>query len=306
MSKLSANVSRDSRLARRGFLQLAGVAAGTAALPALAQVNVGESSRLRTLVPAEELEKAAAQEYAQLLAEARAKGALAPENHPSLQRLRSIVSRLIPHAIPWNERARTWRWEVNLIGSQQVNAFVMPGGKIAVFNGLLEKLQLTEDEAAMVLAHEMAHALREHARERIAKTQGTGIGLSVLAQVLGLGQFGDAAANVGTQLLSLRFSREDETESDLVGLEIAARAGFNPQASVSLWEKMGKVSGGSSGPGFLSTHPSGPERMKRLRENIPRVQGLYEQAARSGAARAPVAPSAGAAGGAGGGIPIIR
>jgi predicted Zn-dependent protease len=124
----------------------------------------------------------------------------------------------------------------------------------------------------------MAHALREHARERIAKSQGTGALLSLGAALFGLGQLGDVAANVGTQLLTLKFSRDDEIEADLVGLEMGARAGFNPQASVSLWEKMASASGSSGAPGFLSTHPSGTDRTRRLRESIPRVQGLYQQA----------------------------
>jgi Zn-dependent protease with chaperone function len=154
----------------------------------------------------------------------------------------------------------------------------MPGGKIAVFTGLIDKLEATDDELAMVLGHEMAHALREHARERIAKSQGTGALLSLGAQLFGLGQLGDVAANIGTQLLTLKFSRDDEIEADLVGLEMGARAGFNPQASVSLWEKMARASGGSGGPGFLSTHPSGPDRIRRLQDSIPRVEGLYRQA----------------------------
>lgn len=260
---------------RRGFLALAGAAA---AAPALAQVDVGSGSRLKGLVPAEELEAASTQQYAQMMAEARSKGALAPENHPQLQRLRHIASRLIPQGARWNDRARQWRWEVNLIGSKQINAFVMPGGKMAFFTGILDQLQLTDDEAAMVMGHEMAHALREHARARIAKTQGTGALLSLGAALFGLGQLGDVAANIGTQLLSLRFSREDEIEADLVGLELAARAAFVPEAAISLWEKMGRASGGSGGPGFLSTHPTGPDRIQRLRENVPRVRGLYQQA----------------------------
>lgn len=262
-------------LARRGFLLAAGsFAAGSA----LAQVDVGESSRLRSLVPATELEQAAAQQYGELLQQARAKRALAPESHPQLQRLRAISSRLIGDAPRWNERARGWRWEVNLIGSDSINAFCMPGGKIAVFTGLIDKLKLTDDELAMVTGHEMAHALREHARERIAKSQGTGALLSLGAQLFGLGQLGDVAANIGTQLLTLKFSRDDETEADLVGLELGARSGYDPKASVSLWEKMGRASGGGGNIGFLSTHPTGPDRMKRLQDNIPRVEGLYRQA----------------------------
>jgi Zn-dependent protease with chaperone function len=260
-------------------------ASAVVAAPAFSQVEVGASSPLRTLVPADELEQAAAQQYDELLQEARAKHALASEGNPQLQRLRSITARLIADAPRWNPRARDWRWEVNLIGSDSVNAFCMPGGKIAVFTGLIDRLHASDDELAMVLGHEMAHALREHARERIAKSQGTGALLSFGAQLFGLGQLGDVAANLGTQLLTLKFSRDDETEADLVGLELGARAGFDPHAATSLWTKMDRVAGSSGGLAFLSTHPSGPDRMRRLAQNIPRVEGLYRQAlARSGRA----------------------
>jgi Zn-dependent protease with chaperone function len=264
----------SSAFGRRAFMIAGGAyAAGSA----FGQVRVGEASRLRTLVPAEKLEELSTQQYGKLLEQARAKQALAPESHPQVQRLRAISTRLIADAPRWNDRARQWKWEVNLIGTQSINAFCMPGGKIAVFTGLLDKLQLTDDEVAMVLGHEMAHALREHARERIAKSQGTGALLSFGAQLFGLGQLGDVAANVGTQLLTLKFGRDDEIEADLVGLEIGARTGFDPRASVSLWQKMAKASGSKGGPAFLSTHPSGNDRIQRLRDNIPRVEGLYRQ-----------------------------
>ena len=264
---------------RRALLQLAaGSAAAGMFAPALAQVDVGKPSTLRTLVPAETLERSAAQQYAQLIAEARAKGALAPEDHPALRGLRAIARRLIPHALPWNPRAQHWRWEVHLIASKQINAWCMPGGKIAFYTGILEQLKLDSDEAAMVMGHEMAHALREHARERIAKTEATNLGLRLGAQLLGLGQIGDVAANLGTQLLSLKYSRDDETEADLVGLEIAARAAFKPEASVELWKKMAALKGDSEPPGFLSTHPNSPERIRQLEANVPKVRPLYEQA----------------------------
>ena len=266
--------------ARRAFLLAA--AAGAAA-PALAQVDVGSSSSLRKLVPAETLEQSAAQQYQQMLEQARAKRALAPDSHPQLQRLHAIAKRLIPFTAPWNERAGQWRWEVNLIGSQQINAFCMPGGKIAFYTGILDKLKLTEDEAAMIMGHEMAHALREHARERLAKTQATSIGIRLGSQLLGLGDLGNAAANLGGQLLTLKFSRSDETDADLVGLELAARAGYQPDAAVSLWQKMGKASGSQqAGLAFLSTHPSGPDRIRELQQNVPKVQGLYQAARKAG------------------------
>ncbi len=273
-----------SPLPRRGFLTtLAAGGAGSALAPGAgwAQVDVGPPSSLRSLVPADQLEAAATRQYRDLLAQARVKGALAPDDHPQLRRLRAMANRLVPHALPWNTRAQRWQWEVNLIGSRQINAFCMPGGKIAFFTGILDQLALTDDEAAMVMGHEMAHALREHARERIAKTQATGLGLSLGAQLLGLGDLGRVAADLGTQLLSLKFSREDETEADLVGLELAARGAYDPRASVSLWRKMAAVSG-NNGLEFLSTHPSGPNRIRDLEANIPKVEALYEQARRAG------------------------
>jgi len=261
--------------ARRAFLLAAGA---SVAAPVLAQVDVGDASLMRKLVPADRLEQSAAQQYRQMLAQARAKGALLDTSHPQAQALRAIAQRLIPFALPWNERAQHWRWDVQLIASQQINAFCMPGGKIVFYTGILDQLALTQDEAAMVMGHEMAHAVREHARERIAKTQATSTGLSIGAQVLGLGDWSDVASNIGTQLLTLKFSRSDETDADLVGLEMAARAGYNPAAAVSLWQKMGNATGKRQGGlAFLSTHPTGPERIRALQDNVPKVQRLYEE-----------------------------
>ena len=266
--------------ARRAFLLAAGA---SAAAPVLAQVDVGSASGVRRLVPAETLEQSAVQQYGQLLAQARAQRALAPPGHPQLESLHAIARRLIPFTAPWNDRARNWRWEVNLIGSKQVNAFCMPGGKIAFYTGILDQLKLTEDETAMVMGHEMAHALREHARERIAKTQGTNLALRLGSQLLGLGDLGNVAASLGGQLLSLQFSRSDESEADLVGLELAARAGYDPSAAVTLWQKMGNATGSKQGGlAFLSTHPSGPARIRELEQNVPKVQGLYQAARRNG------------------------
>lgn len=276
----TAGSARSLWQARRAFLQLGGVAATAAAMPAWAQVEVGQASRLRHLVPAQELEQAAEQQYAQLLQQANAKGALLGNSHAQTQQLHRIAKRLIPYAAPWNERADQWKWAVALINSDEINAFCMPGGKIAFYTGILNKLRLTEDEIAMIMGHEMAHALREHSREQLAKNSATSLGISLGAQLLGLGDIGTYAARMGGQLLSLRFSRSDESDADLVGLEMAARAGYNPQAAVTLWEKMGSASGNNSnGLSFLSTHPSGPERIRELQRNVPRVQGLYEAAA---------------------------
>ena len=171
---------------RRGFLLAGAAGAASAALPAGAQVEVGRSSALRTLVPAEELEGAAQKQYGQMMAEASSKGVLMPASDPQVVRLRNIARRLIPHSAQWNDRANRWKWEVNLIRSEQINAFCMPGGKIAFYTGILEQLKLSDDEAAMIMGHEMAHALREHARERLAKSSATDLGLRLGAQLLGI------------------------------------------------------------------------------------------------------------------------
>ena len=242
-------------------------------------VEVGGNSAFSKLVPADTVERSAGQQYAQMLQQAAAKNALAPKDHPQVQRLRAIANRIIPLAVEWNPRARDWRWEVNLIGSKQINAFCMPGGKIAFYNGILEQLKLTDDEVAMVMGHEIAHALREHARERMGKNAATGIGASLLSQVLGLGQVGQTVTNYGAQLLTLQFSRSDESEADLVGMELAARAGYNPRAGITLWQKMATASKGAP-PQWLSTHPSGSSRIADIEMNLPKVMPLYERARR--------------------------
>ena len=261
-----------------GLLGLGAAAAGPA-WAADEGVDVGKSSRFAKLVPADQVEKAAAQQFVQMQGQARQKGALAPDDHPQLIRLRYIAKRLIPFTPPWNARAKQWKWEVILIGSPQINAFCMPGGKIAFFWGILQRLQLNDDEVAMIMGHEMAHALREHARERMGKSFATRGALELGSALLGLGNTGRMVAGMGEQMLSLVFSRDDESEADLVGMELAARAGYDPAAGVTLWQKMGAVSKGAP-PEFLSTHPSGPTRIKDIQANLPKVEGLYERAPR--------------------------
>lgn len=240
-------------------------------------VDVGGNSAFSQLVPADTVERSAGQQYAQMLQQAAQKNALATPDNRQLRRLRSIAQKIIPFTVAWNPRAKDWRWEVNLIGSKQINAFCMPGGKIAFYSGILEQLKLTDDEVAMVMGHEIAHALREHARERMAKNAATGIGASLLSQVFGFGQLGQTVTNYGAQLLTLQFSRTDESEADLVGMELAARAGYNPRAGITLWQKMGAASKGAP-PQWLSTHPSGNARIAEIEANLPKVMPLYERA----------------------------
>ena len=237
-------------------------------------VIVRNASILRKLVPAETLETQSLGQYRTMLEGARSKSALAPDDHPQVKRLRNIAQRIIPHTKKWNDATDKWKWEVNLIGSPQLNAFCMPGGKIAFFLGILEKLHLSDDEVAIVMGHEMAHALREHARARFAKANAANIGARTIAAVLGLGQLGDAAAQGAAQLLTLKFSRGDESEADLIGMELAARAGYDPRAGVSLWQKMSAAAQGAP-PQWLSTHPASTTRIADMRKQMERVLPLF-------------------------------
>ena len=272
-----------SRRLFSGLLLGAGAAAllpfGALAQDVGVQGDVGRQSRAAKLVPAEQLEAAAEQQYQQMLREAASQRALAGASHPQVQRLRYIAERIIPFAGPWNSRASRWRWEVNLLGSQQVNAFCMPGGKIAFYYGILQKLQLSDDEVATIMGHEVAHALREHARERVGKTAVTRGVIEIGSALFGLGDLGRLAAGLGGQLLTLKFGREDESEADIVGMDLAARAGYDPAAGVTLWQKMLQASRGAP-PEFMSSHPAGDTRIRDIQAKLPKVQPLYRQAAK--------------------------
>ena len=255
-------------------------------------LGVGPRSAFTKVVSADQVEQAAAQQYLQLKKEAGSKRALAPANHPQLVRLRSIGERIVPFALECNPRARQWQWEFNLVGSNQINAFCMPGGKIAFYSGILENLSLNDDEVAMIMGHEIAHALQEHAREQMGKSMATRGVLEIGAALLGLGGGGRLLGDLGAQLLSLKFGRDDETEADRIGLVLGARAGYDPSAGVTLWEKMAAASKGAP-PQFLSTHPSSPSRIKDIQAALPKVGPMFERAAKPSQRFQPAAPRGG-------------
>ena len=270
-----------SCISRRVFTHLLAAGAATAAAaPAWASIPECKRSGFTKAVPAGQVEDSATQQYRQMLQQAGSKRALAPMEHPQLQRLRFMAERMIPFTADCNPRAREWKWEVNLIGSGEVNAFCMPGGKIAFYWGILAKLQLDDDEVAAIMGHEMAHALLEHAREQMGKNTITQGGLRLGAALLGLGNVGDLAAQVGSQLLSLTYSRSDETEADGLGLVMSSRAGYDPRAGITLWQKMMKASGGNAPSKLLSTHPTNADRIRDIEGRLARVLPLYEQAAK--------------------------
>lgn len=201
----------------------------------------------------------------------------------TLARVRGISDRLIKQTPVYRADAANWKWEVNVEKNEQINAYCMPGGKIMVFTGLIDKLNTTDDELAAVIGHEIAHALREHGRERMSLAYAQQGGLALLAAVIGSKKnaatglaLGGAA--MGTQLFfALPNSRTQETEADRMGLELAARAGYNPNAAISLWTKMAQ-SGSKKPAELLSSHPSDKRRIDDLSKLIPTVMPLYEQA----------------------------
>jgi predicted Zn-dependent protease len=238
---------------------------------------VGVDRQQRMAISSGEIEQAATQQYAELIAEARQKGLL-DRNAAQVSRVKAVSARLIQQVPAFRPDALNWHWESHVLSSAEVNAWCMPGGKIAVYTGLIEKLQITDDELAAVMGHEMAHALREHARERASGQAMAGLGISILSAVAGVG---DAGQKIGEYaymgLVGLPNSRAHETEADRIGVELAARAGYDPRAAVTLWQKMGQV-GGDAPIKFLSTHPAREDRLNDLTVYSARVLPLYEAA----------------------------
>lgn len=241
--------------------------------------SVGVDRKQSMMVSSDQINQSAGQAYRKVLQDEGKKGAV---NHdPELvKRVRAVATRLIAATGTFRADAPGWKWEVNVISSKDVNAWCMPGGKIAVYTGLIERISPSDDELAAVMGHEIAHALREHGRERASQAAGQSVAASVIGVALGIGSLGtDLSSTVLNITFGLPNSRLHETEADRIGVELAARAGFDPRASVMLWQKMGQISGGQP-PQFLSTHPSNETRQQDLQAYAQRVLPLYEQARR--------------------------
>lgn len=238
--------------------------------------NVGVNRAQKFSVSSAAVNQEALKEYSQVITDARSKRQLDVDAN-QLARVKRITGRLIAQTPSLRPDARSWPWEVHVIQSKEMNAWCMPEGKIVMYSGLIEKLKLTDDEIAAVMGHEMVHALREHVREQLSRSQTTNFVAGVLGavgQAYGVSGAGDIAslgANIG---FNLPFSRTHEQEADLLGMELAARAGFNPNAAVALWDKM-LAANTSSPPQFLSDHPSPENRRAKLQANIPNVMPLY-------------------------------
>jgi predicted Zn-dependent protease len=245
------------------------------------QGAVGVDRQQRFLVSEKDVEDSAKKQYTAMMADAQKKGAL-DRDAAQVARVKAIVSRLVPQTGVFRPDAPKWAWEAHVLSSSEVNAWCMPGGKMAVYTGLIEKLQATDDELAAVMGHEISHALREHSREAISRQMATQTAVGVAGAIFGVGDLGQQLGSmVADVTLNLPNSRTNETEADRIGVELAARAGYNPQAAISLWQKMAKLNSGGQPPKWLSTHPANEDRIKDLQVYAAKVAPLY-QAAKAG------------------------
>lgn len=265
-----------------GRLTLGGLALVAAALTAGCQTvktteagQVGVTRSQLMSVSAEEINTASAQSYRKMLQDAERKKQL-NRDAAMLARVQGIAKRLIPQTSHFRTDAVTWRWETNVFQSDEVNAFCMAGGKIGIYSGLIDKVKPTDEELAAVMGHEIAHALREHVREQVSRQEAlkwVGVLASVATGSQIVGDLSDTVTNV---TLTLPKSREAEREADEIGVELAARAGYNPRAAITLWQKMNQL-GGSRPPEILSTHPAPETRVQDLTAITDAVMPLYEQ-----------------------------
>ena len=244
--------------------------------------TVGAERSQLMLVSSQQLERMAADSYLKLKSGAASKGVL-NQDRAMLQRVTAIASRIQPHTAVFRSDAPSWKWEVNVISSDELNAFCMPGGKIMFYSGLINKLRLTDDEIAIVMGHEIAHALREHSREQVSQAIAAQTAIGLGAALFGIGQGPANLANTGYQaLIATKFSRTDESEADVIGLELSARAGYDPRAGISLWQKMINAKGSANSSDFLSSHPADSSRIQNIESLLPTVMPLYEAARRRG------------------------
>lgn len=241
---------------------------------------VGVRRKQLMLVSSQEINQMALQNFSQVKTEAT-KNKTLNKNPVILKRIQNIAQQLIPLTSIYRQDAPMWDWEVHVITSPELNAYCMPGGKIVFYTGIIEKLKMTDGEIAAVMGHEIAHALREHGRERVSQGLAQQLGLGILASSGKVSETTTQLIGQGaTLLMILPHSRNQESEADDMGLELMARAGYNPEEAVTLWQKMAQASGEKKPPEILSTHPSDEKRIQSIRSLLPKVTPLYQQSSR--------------------------
>ncbi|WP_237574381.1 MULTISPECIES: M48 family metallopeptidase [Burkholderiaceae] len=240
-------------------------------------VRFGNAAAFRHLISPSMLEQQASGEYRQWVHSAQQRGQLLPDGDPQVKRVRAILQRLIPYALKWNERAKRWQWEAYVVRSPHMMIRCLPGGKLLINSALLTRLRPNDNELAMLMGHMVAHALREHARERLGRQQATQLGAGTIPQLFGLADLGSTPLDIGTHLAHLRYDAADETEADVIGDEIASRAGFDPRAALTVWSRAAALPGASK-TSFIAAHPMTPQRAADLRKRLSDMLPLYAKA----------------------------
>jgi len=258
------------------FVPLALAASACATIQTTRPGEVGVVRRQQISFAVGDVNASAAREYSKIVASARSRDRL-DVDPTATSRVQAITQRLISQTRAFRDDAPSWHWEVHVISDKQVNAWCMPGGKIVVYSGLIERMRPSDAELAALLGHEMAHALRQHTLERMSERIATGLLLNVALTALDADERHAFLADLLVKVMfTLPNYREHEREADAIGVELAARAGFSPSGAVTLWEKMERA-GAGGGLEFLSTHPSPGSRIRNLRGFAQRVAHLYEE-----------------------------
>lgn len=240
-------------------------------------VGVERQQYMFAMLSSEKTNDMYAKAYAQKITEAQGKGSL-DKTSATAKRVNTIAQKIIEQAPEFRPDAAQWKWEVNLIDSPEMNANCGPGGKIIVYTGIINQLNLTDGELAAIIGHEVAHGLREHSREAMSEALAVETAKMSAGALLGLNRGAmEMTSQIVNQSMTLPNSRESENEADLIGLELSARAGYNPNDAITLWQKMGKAIGDQAPPEFQSTHPSSENRIISLQAAIPKVMPLYQQ-----------------------------
>ena len=239
---------------------------------------VGVNRSQFMMASSEDVNRLSAVSYSEQNQKAKEKNILVTSG-PTYDHLKFIANRLIPQTEAFRDDTRQWDWRLTLIDAPTLNASCAPGGKITFYTGIIEQLNLTDDEIAAIMGHEIAHALREHGRERVSQAVAQNVLVNIAMALAGpYGSAVSAANQVAQYAIVLPNSRENESEADAIGLELAARAGYNPMGAISVWQKMLKATKDKSTPEFLSTHPSGETRIEQLTALMPSVEPLYKVA----------------------------
>jgi predicted Zn-dependent protease len=259
------------------------LATGCSTVETTKESAVGVDRKQHMMVSAESVNQSAEKAYQDILSQAQKQNAL-DKDAATVARVKQIAGRLIPATGALRPDAPGWKWEMHVLSSKEVNAWCMPGGKIAVYTGLIDQVKPTDGELAAVMGHEIGHALREHGREQASQQMIEQVGVGILGALTGVNT--QLAQTIADVTISLPHSRQDETEADRIGVELMARAGYDPHEAVNLWQKMSKLGGGGQPPQFLSTHPSNESRIADVTQDADKVMPLYQAAAKSGTASA--------------------